>query len=77
MKIENDIPPGTPIYFSDNGPLHCACLVSKLEIGPILDDMLKEEILKPWKGAHSSHSVCVSVCPCVNKIQDTPFDLGA
>ena len=23
-------------------------------IGPILDDRLKEKILKPWKGAHSS-----------------------
>ena len=31
-------------------------------IGPILDDRLKEKILKPWKGALSSHSVCVSVC---------------
>ena len=28
-------------------------------IGPILDDRLKEKILKPWKGAHSIHSVCV------------------
>ena len=34
-------------------------------IGPILDDRLKEKILKPWKGALSSHSVCLSVCVCV------------
>ena len=33
-------------------------------IGPILDDRLKENILKPWKGALSSHSVCLSVCVC-------------
>ena len=49
-------------------------------IGPILDDRLKKKILKPWKGALSSHSVCVSVrpsvCPCVNNLQGTPFDLG-
>ena len=38
---------------------------SSIYIGPILDDRLKEKILKPWKGAHSSHSVCVSVCPSV------------
>ena len=31
-------------------------------IGPILDDRLKEKILKPWKGALSSQSVCPSVC---------------
>ena len=34
------------------------------DIGPILDDRLKEK-LKPWKGAHSSHfrvCVCLSVC---------------
>ena len=31
-------------------------------IGPILDDRLEEKILKPWKGALSSHSVCLSVC---------------
>ena len=36
-------------------------------IGPILDDRLKEKIPKPWKGALSSHSVCLSVCPCVRK----------
>ena len=30
-------------------------------IGPILDDRLKEKLLKPWKGAHSSHfRVCLS-----------------
>ena len=34
-------------------------------IGPILDDRLKEKILKPWKGALSSNSVCLSVCLCV------------
>ena len=40
-----------------------ACLWKKREyIGPILDDRLKEKILKPWKGALSSHSVCLSVC---------------
>ena len=47
----------------------CACmLLLKLEtvFGPILDDRLKEKILKHWKGALSSHSVCVSVRPCVN-----------
>ena len=44
-------------------------------IGPILDDRLKEKILKPWKGAHSSHSVCPSVCLCVNTLQDTLFGL--
>ena len=52
-------------------------------IGPILDDRLKEKILKPWKGAHSSHSVCpcvrVSVCPSVRVsvrgLQVTSFDL--
>ena len=37
-------------------------------VGPILDDRLKEKILKPWKGALSIHfgvclSVCLSVCP--------------
>ena len=35
-------------------------------IGPILDDRLKEKLLKPWKGALSSHfRVCPSVCPSV------------
>ena len=34
-------------------------------IGPIFDDKLKEKILKPWKGALSSHYVCVSVRPSV------------
>ena len=29
-------------------------------IGPILDDRLKEKLLKAWKGAHSSHfRVCL------------------
>ena len=35
-------------------------------VGPILDDRLKEELLKPWKGAHSSHfRVCLSICVSV------------
>ena len=34
-------------------------------IGPIRDDSLKEKILKPWKGALISHSVCLSVCVSV------------
>ena len=35
--------------------------ITSLYIGPILDDRLKEKLLKPWKGAHSSHfRVCVS-----------------
>ena len=34
--------------------------------GPILDDRLKEKLLKARKGAHGSHfSACVSVCVCV------------
>ena len=50
----------------------------KICIGPILDDRLKEKILKPWKGVLCIHfrvclpvcicvclSVCVSVCPSV------------
>ena len=37
-------------------------VTDRLSIGPILDDRLKEKILKPWKGALSSHSVCLSVC---------------
>ena len=40
-----------------------AMILSIDHIGPILDDRLKEKILKPWKGAHSSHfRVCLSVC---------------
>ena len=31
-------------------------------VGPILDDRLKEKLLKPWKSAHSSH---FRVCPSV------------
>ena len=31
---------------------------------PILDDSLKEKILKPWKGALSSHYVCVCMSVC-------------
>ena len=38
--------------------------------GPILDDRLKEKILKPWKGVHSSHFVCVSVRVQTVKIFD-------
>ena len=45
-------------------------------IGPILDDRLKEKILKPWKGALSSHSVCLCVCVSVRRLQVTPFGLG-
>ena len=47
-------------------------LVAPFFIGPILNDRLKVKILKPWKGALSSHSVCLSV----NTIQDTLFGLG-
>ena len=40
-----------------------------VEFWPILDDRLKEKILKPWKGALSSHSespsVRLFVCLCV------------
>ena len=36
-------------------------VIERVLIGPILDDRLKEKILKPWKGAHSSHCVCPSV----------------
>ena len=51
-------------------------------IGPILDDRLKEKLLKPWKDAHSSHfPVCLSVCVCVcvsniRELQGTLFGLG-
>ena len=46
------------------------------DIGPILDDRLKEK-LKPWKGAHSSHfRVCPSVCLSVRGLQDTLSGLG-
>ena len=45
-------------------------------IGPILDDRLKEKLLKPWKGALSSNSVCLSVRLSVNGLHGTPFDLG-
>ena len=44
--------------------------------GPILDDRLKETNLKPWKGALSSHSVCLCVCLSVNEVQGTSFELG-
>ena len=33
-------------------------------VGPILDDRLKEKLMKPWKGAHSSH---FRMCPSVRK----------
>ena len=42
-------------------------------IGPILDDRLKEKLMKPWKGAHSSH---FPVCLCVIGLQSTLFGLG-
>ena len=42
------------------------CNLSSLKegnIGPILDDRLKEKLLKPWKFALCSHfHVCLSVC---------------
>ena len=49
-------------------------------IGPILDDRLKEKFLKPWKGVLCIHfrvcvSVCVSVCLSVRGLQSTPYDL--
>ena len=44
-------------------------------IGPILDDRLNEKLLKPWKGALSSH-FRVSVRPSVDGLQGTPFGLG-
>ena len=34
-----------------------------LSIGPILDDRLKEKLMKSWKGAHSSH---LRVCVCLS-----------
>ena len=47
-----------------------------LFIGPILDDRLKEKLLKPWKGAFCSHfRVCLCVCLSVRS-RRTPFDLG-
>ena len=47
-------------------------------IGPILDDRLKEKILKPGKGALSSQAVCLSVSFCLSArgLQSTPFELG-
>ena len=43
------------------------CVVKYMYIGPILD-MLKEKILKPWKGVLSIHfRVCLSVCISVRK----------
>ena len=39
----------------------------KINIGPILDDRMKEKVMKPRKGAHSGHSVCVSFRLCVCK----------
>ena len=51
--------------------------VSSSYIWLILDDMLKEKLLKPRKGAHSSHfRVCVCVCPPVRGLQSKSFDLG-
>ena len=48
--------------------------------GPILDDRLKEKILKPSKGVLCIHfrvclSVCLCVCLSVRGLQSTPFDL--
>ena len=46
-------------------------------IGPILDDRLKEKLLKPWKSALCSHfRVCFSVCFSVRELLITVFDLG-
>ena len=39
------------IFCTGIGPLQLGVVL----IGPILDDRLKEKLLKPWKGAHSSH----------------------
>ena len=42
--------------------------LANIIIGPIIDDRLKEKLLKPWKGAHSSHSrvcLCVYVSVCL------------
>ena len=47
--------------------------LSKQLVGPILDDRLKEKLLKPRKGAHSSH---FRVCPSVRGLQGTLFGLG-
>ena len=41
---------------------HFFLFFSSFVFGPILDDRLKEKLLKPWKGALSSHSVCPCVC---------------
>ena len=46
----------------------CACVVCLFVVGPILDDRLKEKLLKPWKGALSSHSVCLCVRPSVRPL---------
>ena len=44
--------------FSKTSTIYYRCV-----FGPILDDRLKEKLLKPWKGALSSHfHVCLSVC---------------
>ena len=44
-------------------------------------DPLKKKLLKPWKGAHSSHfrvclCLCLSVCLSVRKLLVTVFELG-
>ena len=45
--------------------VHMLPLLSPI-IGPILDDRLKEKLMKPWKDALSSHfRVCLSVRVCV------------
>ena len=47
------------------------------DVGPILDDRLKEKLLKPWKGALCSHyRVCLSVCVSVRELQSTSLGLG-
>ena len=43
-------------------------------IGPILDDRLKEKFLKPLNSL-SCVCVCLSVCPSVRGLQNTPFNI--
>ena len=42
-------------------------------VGSILDDRLKDKILKPWKGVFCIH-FCVCMCVCACRLQSTPFD---
>ena len=55
----------------------CISLSFSYHIGPILDDKLKEKILKPLKGVLCIHfHVSVGVYVSVHGLQSTPFDLG-